>query len=49
MSLASGLNRHYAKRQLTWFHRDERIQWFNLTTTPIAAVKKVIISTIKST
>lgn len=23
-------SRHYAKRQLTWFRRDERIQWFNI-------------------
>lgn len=22
-------SRHYAKRQLTWFRRDERIRWFN--------------------
>ena len=22
--------RHYAKRQLTWFKKDERIQWFNI-------------------
>lgn len=21
-------SRHYAKRQLTWLRRDERIQWF---------------------
>lgn len=23
-------HRHYAKRQLTWFHSDKRIKWFNL-------------------
>lgn len=23
-------SRHYAKRQLTWFRRDERIEWFNV-------------------
>jgi tRNA dimethylallyltransferase len=23
-------SRHYAKRQLTWFRRDDRIKWFNL-------------------
>lgn len=23
-------SRHYAKRQLTWFRRDERIQWFDV-------------------
>jgi tRNA dimethylallyltransferase len=23
-------SRHYAKRQLTWFRRDERIKWFNI-------------------
>ena len=22
--------RHYAKRQLTWFKKDERIEWFNI-------------------
>ena len=22
-------SRHYAKRQLTWFRRDERIKWFD--------------------
>ena len=22
-------SRHYAKRQLTWFRRDDRIQWFD--------------------
>jgi tRNA dimethylallyltransferase len=24
-------SRRYAKRQLTWFRRDERIQWFDLS------------------
>ena len=23
-------SRHYAKRQLTWFRRDERIKWFHV-------------------
>ena len=22
--------RHYAKRQMTWFRKDERIQWFEI-------------------
>jgi tRNA dimethylallyltransferase len=24
-------SRHYAKRQMTWFNRDERIQWYHVT------------------
>jgi len=24
-------SRHYAKRQLTWFRRDQRVQWFELS------------------
>ncbi|HNW40072.1 MAG TPA: tRNA (adenosine(37)-N6)-dimethylallyltransferase MiaA, partial [Candidatus Omnitrophota bacterium] len=24
-------SRHYAKRQLTWFRKDKRIQWINIT------------------
>lgn len=27
-------SRHYAKRQLTWFRRDERIQWFDVEAYP---------------
>lgn len=27
-------SRHYAKRQLTWFRRDERIKWFNIDQCP---------------
>ena len=23
--------RHYAKRQMTWFRKDKRIQWFDIT------------------
>jgi tRNA dimethylallyltransferase len=38
--------RHYAKRQLTWFRKDERIQWFDISDldelNPIA--KKIIQS-----
>ena len=26
-------SRHYAKRQLTWFKKDKRIQWFNINKT----------------
>ncbi|MFT3951378.1 MAG: tRNA (adenosine(37)-N6)-dimethylallyltransferase MiaA [Oscillospiraceae bacterium] len=33
-------SRHYAKRQLTWFRRDSRIEW--LETDTIESVKKII-------
>jgi tRNA dimethylallyltransferase len=37
-------SRHYAKRQLTWFRRDERIKWFNIDEYPdrITLVKNII-------
>ena len=31
VSLIKLRTRHYAKRQLTWFKRDERIQWIPFT------------------
>ncbi|MGB7604415.1 MAG: tRNA (adenosine(37)-N6)-dimethylallyltransferase MiaA [Lutisporaceae bacterium] len=38
-------SRHYAKRQLTWFRRDERIQWFNIDeyTDKAILLKNIII------
>ncbi len=38
-------SRHYAKRQLTWFRRDERIQWFNIDeyTDKTLLLKNIII------
>lgn len=30
LSILKRDSRHYAKRQLTWFRRDERIKWFNI-------------------
>lgn len=38
-------SRHYAKRQLTWFRRDERIKWFNIDEYKdrITLVKNIII------
>ena len=30
--------RRYAKRQLTWFRRDRRIRWFNLSEITVAQV-----------
>ena len=36
--------RRYAKRQLSWFRRDKRIQWFDLDRTRI----EVIINQIQS-
>lgn len=38
-------SRHYAKRQLTWFRRDERIQWFNIDEyeDKAALIKNIII------
>lgn len=37
-------SRHYAKRQLTWFRRDERIQWFDIDQYPdkVNLVKNII-------
>jgi tRNA dimethylallyltransferase len=31
-------SRHYAKRQLTWFRRDDRIKWFNADEFPDRAI-----------
>lgn len=37
--------RRYAKRQLTWFRRDERIRWYNTADYPdIAAIAKEILN-----
>jgi tRNA dimethylallyltransferase len=30
--------RHFAKRQLTWFRRDPRIHWYDITETSIANI-----------
>jgi len=35
--------RRYAKRQLSWFKRDDRIQWYNLTEVPENDVLEAII------
>ena len=35
--------RRYAKRQLSWFKRNKRIHWFNLTTMDESAVEKGIL------
>lgn len=35
--------RHFAKRQLTWFKRDPRIQWFDLSYLGIDPLLKVIV------
>ena len=36
-------SRHYAKRQLTWFRKDKRIQWINLKDkeTPMEVAKRI--------
>lgn len=36
-------SRNYAKRQLTWFKRDERIQWFDVALTSVDEVSNKII------
>ena len=41
--------RHFAKRQLTWFRRDPRIQWFDVYESGgISSVAEIIISLEKS-
>ena len=41
--------RHFAKRQLTWFRRDPRIQWFDVyENSGISSVAEIIISLEKS-
>ncbi|RJP59634.1 MAG: tRNA (adenosine(37)-N6)-dimethylallyltransferase MiaA, partial [Ignavibacteriales bacterium] len=40
--------RHYAKRQLTWFRKDERIIWFDLESMEeIEIIKNKILKSIK--
>lgn len=34
--------RNYAKRQLTWFRRDERVRWFNPHETDLSSLEKFI-------
>jgi tRNA dimethylallyltransferase len=34
-------SRRYAKRQLTWFRRDERIRWFPMEEGPEGVVKMI--------
>ena len=36
ISLIQMRTRHYAKRQLTWFRRDDRIHWLSFTDDPEA-------------
>ena len=38
--------RHYAKRQLTWFRKDKRIKWFDLS--DINQIDKIVYEIIKS-
>lgn len=38
--------RHYAKRQLTWFRKDKRIQWFDLS--DINQIDKIVYEIVKS-
>lgn len=38
--------RHFAKRQLTWFRKDERIRWFHVDKT--TDKKKLVLSMLKS-
>lgn len=38
-------SRHYAKRQLTWFKRDERIKWFDKT--QLEEIRQEIITFLK--
>lgn len=37
--------RHFAKRQLTWFHRDPRIKWYDITQTSIGNIVENITLT----
>ncbi len=39
--------RRFAKRQLTWFRRDERIQWFDLSNTSFATVVEEIAKRVE--
>lgn len=39
--------RHFAKRQLTWFRRDPRITWYDITTRTIEDITKEITSTCR--
>lgn len=39
--------RHFAKRQLTWFRRDPRIKWYDITIHPIDWIVKDISNTCR--
>ncbi|MEO5984896.1 MAG: hypothetical protein ABIP80_05285 [Ferruginibacter sp.] len=45
MELIKQNTRHYAKRQITWFKRQEGIKWFNL---PDENITKTILKQIGS-
>ena len=34
--------RHYAKRQITWFKREEGVKWFEASTTPVKEICEYI-------
>lgn len=34
--------RHLAKKQLTWFNRDDNIIWFNLSRSPVKEIREEI-------
>jgi len=38
--------RRFAKRQMTWFRRDPRINWYNVTETPWEKLMEDIASTV---
>lgn len=40
-------SRNYAKRQLTWFRRDERIEWFDVSLTTIDEVSNKITDLLR--
>lgn len=39
--------RHFAKRQLTWFRRDPRIKWYDITTHNLAEIVNEIANTCR--
>lgn len=40
--------RRFAKRQIAWFKRDERIRWFNVSEEPLECLAETIVREIRS-
>lgn len=46
IALIKQKSRNYAKRQMTWFRRDERIRWIDMKENNVDSAKEIVLKTI---